>query len=116
MRWRQPSITVAQPERDYTARARAYVRGAITGATAIGAAAYLFDPQSGRRRRAELRDRSLHTKRRARELLDAAGRDLVHRARGRLAEGVGRFEDDPDDATLVARVRSQLGHFSSHPR
>src|SRR4029079_17337994 len=61
-------------------------------------------------------DRSLHTKRRARELLDAAGRDLVHRARGRLAEGIGRFEDEPDDATLVARVRSQLGHFSSHPR
>jgi gas vesicle protein len=116
MRWTKPQITGAQPERGHITRARAYLRGAIIGATAIGAAAYLFDPNSGRRRRAELRDRGLHTERRTRELLDAAGRDLVHRARGRLAEGVGRFEDEPDDATLVARVRSQLGHFSSHPR
>ena len=116
MRSKQPPITVAQPERDYTALARAYVRGAIAGATTLGAATYLLDPDSGRRRRAELRDRSMHTGRRARELLDAAGRDLVHRARGRLAEGVGRFEDNPNDETLVARVRAQLGHVSSHPR
>lgn len=116
MRWKQPPITVAHVERDYTALARAYVRGAITGAATFGAATYLLDPDSGRRRRAELRDRSMHTGRRARELVDAAGRDLLHRARGRLAEGVGHFEDHPDDQTLVARVRSQLGHVSSHPR
>jgi BON domain-containing protein len=116
MRWRQSPITVAQAERDYTGGARAWLRGAIAGATTIGAATYLFDPDSGRRRRAELRDRGLHTGRRARELLDAAGRDLLHRARGRLAEGVGRFEDHPDDSTLTARVRAHLGHVSSHPR
>jgi hypothetical protein len=116
MRRKQVPITVAQPERDYTGRVRAYVRGAIAGATTLGAATYLFDPDNGRRRRAELRDRGAHTGRRARALLDAAAHDLLHRARGRLAEGVGRFEDRPEDATLVARVRAQLGHVSSHPR
>ena len=87
-------ITVAQPERDFTARARAYVRGAIAGATASGRPTYLFDPQSGRRRRAELRDRTLHSGRRARELLDAAGtRPGAPRARA-ARRGRRRFEDN----------------------
>jgi hypothetical protein len=52
--------------------------GILTGA----AAAYMLDPQQGRRRRAVIRDRALKTYRETREFADAASRDLRNHAQG----------------------------------
>jgi gas vesicle protein len=115
MRWKQSPFIITRPQHEFTV-ARAYLRGAIAGATTGSTATYLFDPNNGRKRRTELRDRAVHATHRARTLLDAASKDRVHRARGRVAEGFGRFEDPVDDHTLAERVRAQLGHVSSHPK
>jgi hypothetical protein len=77
---------------------------------------YLLDPDAGRRRRARLRDKVVHTANRFEHYLDTAARDLGHRAQGLAAETramlAGRAA--PDDV-LVERVRSKLGHCVSHP-
>jgi hypothetical protein len=52
--------------------------GILTGA----AAAYMLDPQQGRRRRAVIRDKALKTYRETREFADAASRDLRNHAQG----------------------------------
>jgi hypothetical protein len=111
----KPFISIGR--QDGTRVARAFVNGALAGATTAGALAFLFDPDGGRRRRAELRDRTLHASHRARTFVNGASRDLWHRARGRAVEELGRLDDGPvDDRTLEQRVRAQLGHVSSHPR
>ena len=54
----------------------------LAAVTAIAAAAavYYFDPQSGRRRRALLRDRAVLASRRGRELADKVGRNAAQQA------------------------------------
>ena len=89
------------------------------GGMAVGAAlTWCLDPQSGRRRRAHLRDKLLHALRANEEGLEKAGRDLVHRARGAAHETAQRFraEAEPaDDRILEERARSELGRVCSHP-
>ena len=52
-------------------------------ATALGAAAaYFFDPQSGRGRRARLRDQAMSRARRGAEHAEGMGRDAANRAQG----------------------------------
>lgn len=76
---------------------------------------YLMDPESGRRRRALVRDRA---RRRANETgrrLRATTSDVSHRARGVVLERVHRFRRErPDDEVLAHRVRSELGHHTNH--
>src|SRR4051812_815827 len=88
------------------------------GGLALGAAAmYFLDPDTGRRRRALVKDQ-------AGSLLgDLPGRasgvahDVANRARGVAAIAQRRFGDDeaPSDETIVARVRSRMGRLVSHP-
>jgi osmotically-inducible protein OsmY len=85
--------------------------GTLVVGAAIGAAlAYLLDPDSGRGRRARLRDQTMSEARKARERGQAKRRYMSNAARGRMSELVSPGPDnrDPDDATLVDRIRSQV--------
>lgn len=82
---------------------------------------YLLDPDQGRRRSAQARDRLARLARRGSGAGTTGARDLGNRAgglfaqlRSRLREGLGR-EQVADDL-IVERVRAQLGHLVSHPR
>jgi uncharacterized membrane protein len=77
---------------------------------------YLFDPDRGARRRALVRDRSVHAVHALNDLVEKGTRDLACRTRGFFAEAQSflRDEDVPDDI-LMARVRAKLGHVVSHP-
>lgn len=89
---------------------------ALTGAVAAAGVIYYFDASSGRRRRADLGQRSAGAARRGLSRLQAASRDLVHRAYGLGARATGllrRAEVTP--TVLVERVRARLGRVLSHP-
>ncbi len=83
----------------------------------LGAGAmYLFDPQFGRRRRAELLDQVDHTKHCTTDFLYKAQRDLSNRAAGVAAETTSLWDSScPEDQVLTARVRAKLGRYCSHP-
>jgi osmotically-inducible protein OsmY len=82
----------------------------VVGAVIGAALAYLLDPDSGRGRRARLRDQTMSEVRKARERGQAKRRYMSNAARGRMSELVSPGPDnrDPDDATLVDRIRSQV--------
>jgi gas vesicle protein len=86
--------------------------------TGVGmAVAFLFDPSRGRRRRALATDQIRRARRKTRDALDATARDIANRTVGAVAATRGRLaNDDPDDATLVDRVRATLGRVCSHAR
>lgn len=85
---------------------------------AIGAAAmYLFDPDRGRPRRAQLQSRAFKAGRHASESLDVGIRDLSHRLSA-LPHRVGAYfksNETVDDLRLIERVRSKMGRYVSHP-
>jgi hypothetical protein len=85
---------------------------------AVGAAVmYVFDPGSGRRRRALAKDQFTHLAHTTSEGLDATARDWSNRASGAAAQARKRFRSDrPDDDVLMERVRAALGRVVSHPR
>jgi hypothetical protein len=91
----------------------------ILAAFGIGAGLmYLFDPQSGGRRRALLRDQMDHTVRKLQEAERVVVHDASQRAIGLMAQArraIRREGVHPDDAVLVERVRSALGRGTSHP-
>lgn len=65
----------------------------ILGALGIGAAAmYFFDPVSGRRRRALLRDKMEHYQKEVTEYAEGTAQDLRNRAQGLVAEARGMVE------------------------
>ncbi|HZR83823.1 MAG TPA: hypothetical protein VFD92_22190 [Candidatus Binatia bacterium] len=90
----------------------------LTGLAAGGGLTYLFDPESGRRRRALARDRIERFRREAREAAEVAAKDAVNRAWGTVAEVGQRAlpEGTPPDEVLQARVKAALGSVVSHPR
>ncbi len=93
----------------------------ILGALGLGAGLmYMFDPDRGRRRRALARDKCVHTMRQTSDAVTSSiggvYRDLSNRSNGIMAEAKHWFRGEKvDDDTLVARVRSQLGHAISQP-
>jgi gas vesicle protein len=65
----------------------------VLGALAIGAlASYYFDPVSGRRRRALLRDKLVHTRHELGDYAEGTAKDLRNRAQGLVAEARGMVE------------------------
>lgn len=83
----------------------------------LGAAAmYVLDPQTGRRRRRQLRDRAQSASRHAADAARKAARDLGNRARGTLAEWrtMRRPAEPVGDDVLTERVRARMGHLLSH--
>ncbi|MFO7963037.1 MAG: SRPBCC family protein [Desulfobacterales bacterium] len=77
---------------------------------------YLLDPQTGRRRRALVRDKSVHGKHVTGEAAGKISRDMRHRAHGFSArlKRVTAKEEVPD-SVLVDRVRTELGGVVGHP-
>jgi hypothetical protein len=65
----------------------------ILGALGIGAAVmYFFDPVSGRRRRALLRDQVTHYQNEVTQYAEGTAKDLRNRAQGLVAEARGMVE------------------------
>jgi hypothetical protein len=88
------------------------VKGAALGVLTM----YLFDPSTGRRRRALVRDRLIRLRKPAKEAIRVTARDLKNRTLGTVAEGrAALFEDRVDDSVLAERVRSKLGFVVRHP-
>lgn len=77
---------------------------------------YLFDPDRGKRRRAEIRNKAKHINRVAAEATGKTQRDVRNRLRGIVSEvkSLTRSEAISDDV-LEARVRSKMGRVVSHP-
>jgi len=88
---------------------------AIAGAGGV----YFFDTRLGRRRRARAKDIVDHAVHEASRGMRGALRDLEQRAHGLIAHA--HLSPSPhaahamDDAAIVARVRSRLGHVCAHP-
>jgi len=87
------------------------------GGMAVGAAlAMVFDPNSGGRRRALIRDKMSRGAHLTARGADATVRDVRNRARGIAAATRARmWSEDVDDPRLLERVRSKLGRACSHP-
>jgi hypothetical protein len=65
----------------------------VLGALSIGALAmYFFDPVSGRRRRALLRDQMTHAQKEITDYAEGTAQDLRNRAHGIAAEARGMVE------------------------
>lgn len=89
----------------------------LCSAMGIGAGLmYLFDPDRGKRRRAEIGNKAKHMQRIATDAAGKTQRDLRNHLLGAFAEvnSFVRFEKVTDE-TLQARVRSKLGRLVSHP-
>ena len=84
---------------------------------ALGAAAmYWLDPQSGRRRRAKVRDKLSSAANETRDAIGVTARDFRNRAHGVAARASRVLRtDEPGPEKLEARVRSELGYLCSHP-
>jgi hypothetical protein len=92
-----------------------FCKGATLGAGLM----YFFDPQRGRRRRALVRDAAIRFSNELRDAADVTRRDLSNRFQGFKSEAQSLFSsqgESPSDEQIKARVRSQLGRASSHPR
>ena len=78
---------------------------------------YMYDPDQGARRRSVARDKVTRLGRAGSELWDKAARDLGNRARGIMASARGGLaaQEVPDDATLVERIRAQMGRWVGNP-
>jgi hypothetical protein len=92
------------------------------GLTVLGAAGlgtrlmYLFDPETGTRRRALIRDTVARSTNLTEEAIATTWRDARNRGRGLLASVPSLFERKPvNDRVLVERVRSELGTLVRHP-
>ena len=90
----------------------------LAAAAALGAGTmFMLDPNRGARRRALVRDKLVRAAHNTGEGLETTARDAANRARGAAAEVRGKVRrEHVDDIRLAARVRSELGRFTSHPR
>jgi uncharacterized membrane protein len=84
----------------------------------IGAGLMFFlDPDRGRRRRSLMRDKVTHYFNLVDDAVDTTVRDFRHRSQGLAARATSLLDVGviPDDEVLVARVRSKMGRYISHP-
>ena len=81
------------------------------------AAMYLFDPDQGRRRRSLVRDKMVRLSHQLERETEVMVQDLKNRLSGVQAELRSRLQSCPvSEDKLRERIRSELGHVSSHPR
>lgn len=91
-------------------------RTLLMGAALGAGLTYVFDPQSGRRRRAMVGDKLVRAGHVTRDAVDTTSRDLVNRGRGLAAATRARLSSAPmSDEVLRERVRARLGRTCSHP-
>ncbi len=100
-------------ECEESAMLEALVRGIAVGAVRM----FFFDPVRGNRRRALVRDQFTRLTHRTGDFFDKAIRDLQHRVEGTMAETSASLrKEEVTDDVLLARVRSKIGRYVSHPR
>jgi hypothetical protein len=88
----------------------------LAGAAVGSVLTFFLDPNTGRRRRALVRDKATSARRHTIAGLDATTRDVANRARGVAAKVRRRRSDEPvSDETLIERVRTAIGRASTHP-
>jgi len=90
----------------------------VIGAAGAGAGLmYLLDPDRGKRRRALLRNKTVHISRIASDAAGKTRRDIRNHLLGAFAEVEALFVDNGpvSNDVLEARVRSKLGRVVSHP-
>ena len=92
------------------------IRTLFLGGLIGGAIAYLYDPVSGRGRRAQLRDRGLAETRKLRERAEAKQRHLSNLARGTIEGMTTSRIEDTDDATLTQRIQSEVFGSADVPK
>jgi uncharacterized membrane protein len=77
---------------------------------------YVLDPQTGRRRRAQARDKLIRYGRKTAEAIDITARDLKNRTLGLAAEARNLVSKKPlSDPALAQHVRANLAPLVSHP-
>lgn len=93
--------------------------GLIRFATAFAAGAfamYMLDPETGRRRRALVREKAVAAGHDAQRLARGASRNTANQLRGAAAEARSRARGAPvSDRQLHERIRSELGHLVDQP-
>lgn len=90
--------------------------GALAGGLGAAAMVYVFDPVSGRGRRAHARDKWVHARHELHEAVETTRSDLRNRLHGLEHELRARLRhQEVDDTVLLERVRAALGHAVSHP-
>lgn len=96
-----------------------YLVGMILSAVVGAGLMYVFDPRGGTRRRALMRDKATSLAHKSSDMVTTAKgiqQDTGNRFRGMLHELKSRRRNEPvDDETLVARVRSAMGRYVTHP-
>lgn len=93
------------------------IAGVLAGVYGAGVLTmYFLDPHRGKRRRAELRDAVVHSKRELEKFAVRLGRDAEQRFEGAVAETGRLFHREvQSDYVLEQRVHSRLGRVLSHP-
>lgn len=77
---------------------------------------YLLDPRRGAYRRALVHDKAVHMVHSSETFAGKAARDLSHRSYGLFAKVSSLFKrKELSDEQIVARVRSKMGRYVSHP-
>lgn len=85
-------------------------------ATVAGLLVYFLDPDTGRRRRALVKDRAVKLVKEADRAIGKASRDLSNRARGTVAEARSLLPlRVVSDEVLVEQVRARMGRVASFP-
>ena len=89
----------------------------IAAAFAAGAAAmYYLDPETGRRRRAQVRDRAIAARDDIEDYASTTSRRASDKLQGAAARTRSRVSREPlDDGQLHERIRSKLGHVVERP-
>ena len=89
-----------------------FLKGIGVGATLM----YFLDPDRGKRRRALVRDKAIHTTNQLGKTMDSVSRDFTNRATGLAAEVQSLFLiETPTDVRIVERVRARIGHVVTNP-
>lgn len=113
---RRPSLSMLQGHQAPARSALSTVLGAAAAFAAGALLMYLFDPNTGRRRRALARDRGAAMGNNAAHLVQGKARRAADQVRGTLARARDRLSTEPlDDELLHDRIRSKLGRLVDHP-
>ncbi len=90
--------------------------GLLIGAGLGAAMMYLFDPNRGRARRAEIEGRTKGLYQRAGHTVETLARDIENRCEGMAAKAKHLADCEPVDAPkLTARVRAKMGRLVRTP-
>lgn len=91
-----------------------FLTGALFGATA----AYVFDSERGRRRRATLIDKVGKYVRDSLDAVEGQAENLINRSKGLIlqVDKMLHTEPRPSDDLLTKRLRSKMGRYVTHSR